>query len=221
MSLPVEQLYRRLFADDAQARNGIWRELAAWLARFFPPDADILDLAAGYCEFINHAPTAGRRIAYDLNPDTAKRAAAGVETVIGNAAELARKIPRESLDAVFVSNFFEHLASPDELLALLGDIHTVLRPGGRLVVLQPNVKLAGWKYFDPVDHRLPLTDATLVEAAALREFVPVRVIRRFMPWSASRGRLPRHPLLVRLYLRLLPVSGWALGQQSLLVFQRG
>ncbi len=41
---------------------------------------------------------------------------------------------------------------------------TVLRPGGRLLVLQPNIRFVGGAYWDFVDHHLPLTDRTLVEA---------------------------------------------------------
>ena len=43
----------------------------------------------------------------------------------------------------------------------------LLRPGGHLIVLQPNVRLVGPRYWDFIDHRVALTERSLLEAAEL------------------------------------------------------
>ena len=53
----------------------LWKVLCAdFFQRFIPQDAIVIDLAAGYCEFINNISCA-RKIAIDLNPETRNRAA--------------------------------------------------------------------------------------------------------------------------------------------------
>ena len=91
----------------------------------------------------------------------------------------------------------------------------MLRPGGRLLILQPNIRYAGGKYWDYFDHHLPLTERSLVEALGLAELTPVEVRPRFLPFT-TKSRLPQHPLLVWLYLKL-PLAHRLLDQQSWIV----
>ena len=77
---------------------------------------------------------------------------------------LSTNLPKElssKIDVVFVSNFFEHLDSKNELIDTLKEIHRVLKPGGKVMILQPNIRLVGDSYWDYVDHTLPLTDKKL------------------------------------------------------------
>ena len=80
MSDKLAALYANRFDDAERAwKQDVWRVLWTRVLSRWVGDADTLvDLGAGYCEFINHA-VARRRIAVDLNPDTANSAAAGVE----------------------------------------------------------------------------------------------------------------------------------------------
>lgn len=45
-----------------------------------------------------------------------------------------------------------------------------LEPGGTLLVLQPNFRLAPRRYFDFIDHQVILTDRSLVEALSVAGF---------------------------------------------------
>ena len=82
-------------------------------------------------------------------------------------------------------------------------------------MLQPNIRLVGARYWDFIDHKVALTENSLQEAADLAGLRSVTLIPRFLPYS-TKGRLPTHPALVRLYLRLRP-AWWLLGKQTLYV----
>ena len=119
---------------------------------------------------------------------------------------------------VWVSNFLEHLADSDQLLAVLSGAHRVLRERGRLLVLQPNIRLTKEAYWDFVDHSLPLTERTLSEALRLTGFEIELMKVRFLPYT-TESRLPISPSLIRLYLRLPPAQ-WLLGKQTFVVARR-
>ena len=214
----LSKLYSVRFAPDDKARKDrVWRVLCRYFFQKYVERTDtVLDIGAGHCEFINHIE-ARRRIAFDLNPDVRASAAVGVEVVQGVSTDLSA-FRDELFDVVFVSNFFEHLPTKDDLLRTLGEVRRVVRPGGKLLILQPNIRLAGGAYWDFVDHHLPLTERTLVEAVELAGLQPTEVRARFLPFT-SKSLLPQHPLLVRLYLKVLPAQ-WLLGRQSWIVAVR-
>lgn len=109
-----------------------------------------------------------------------------------------------SVDVVFTSNFFEHLADKRALMRTLAECHRVLGPGGRLLVLMPNLRYVGSRYWDYFDHHLPLTHVSLAEGLRLAGFEPEEIIPRFLPYTVKDSRLPVRTSLVRLYLRLRP-----------------
>jgi SAM-dependent methyltransferase len=142
----------------------------------------------------------------------------GTQEVFVPSHHLSTKIARDSIDVVFCSNFLEHLPDKDTFLATLAEIRTVLRPGGRLLILQPNIRFVGGAYWDFVDHHLPLTDRTLVEACESLAYEIVEVIPRFLPYT-TRSALPQSPWLVRLYLAFRPA--WLVfGQQTWFVARK-
>ena len=72
------------------------------------PSDVVVDVGAGYCEFINNI-RAGRKIAVDLNPRVREFAQ---PDVAGHQRELHRArldADDASADVVFMSNFLEHL----------------------------------------------------------------------------------------------------------------
>jgi len=127
-------------------------------------------------------------------------------------------VPPGSVDVAFASNVFEHLRSPDHLLAVLRGVFTMLRPGGRLVVLQPNVRTIGGAFWDFFDHTLPLTERGMAEALTVAGLQVTECRARFLPYT-TKSRLPQWPLLVRGYLAFRPAQ-WLLGRQMLVVAER-
>jgi hypothetical protein len=117
-----------------------------------------------------------------------------------------------------MSNYLEHLATSDQVLRQMEVAHALLRPNGRLVVLQPNIRLVGGAYWDFIDHHVALTERSLVEAAELAGLRTIEVRTRFLPYS-TKSRLPKHPALVRAYLAFRP-AWWLLGKQTLYVGER-
>ena len=172
----------------------------------------VLDLAAGHCEFVNNI-RAGHRIAVDLNPDVALHAAAGVQAHVLRSDDLAG-IEGQSVDVVFISNFFEHI-SREAILATLVEVGRVLRPGGQLLVLQLNVRYCARDYWQFFDHITPVDDRALCEALAATGYEVILDIPRFLPYT-TKSRLPSGPALVKLYLRV-PLAWRVLGAQAFLV----
>jgi SAM-dependent methyltransferase len=177
----------------------------------------VLDIGAGFGEFLRHI-RCRRRIAVDIERLPGRTLPPGTEEVFTPSHRMSEQIAAESVDVVFCSNFFEHLPDTATFLATLEEIRKVLRPGGRLLVLQPNIRLAGGAYWDFVDHHLPLTERSIVEAMLTVGFDVTHVIPRFLPFT-TRSAFPQSPWLVRLYLAFPPA--WRLvGKQSFLAAQK-
>jgi SAM-dependent methyltransferase len=176
----------------------------------------VLDIGAGYCEFINRI-RAGKKYALDLNPATREKAGRDVEVSLQDVAE-PWPLASDSVDLAFSSNFFEHLPSKMALQACLEEAFRVLRSGGLLLAMGPNIRFCGQIYWDFFDHYLPLSDRSLLEVLEMVGFQGIRTIARFMPFTA-KGRLPVLPILVRMYLAF-PPAWLLLGKQFLIVARK-
>jgi len=211
-------LYRRRFAArERERKDALWKALCAdFLQRYVGAADTVVDLGAGYGEFINNI-RCGTKIAVDVNEDTAPALDRDVTFVLGSGARIPT-LQDGSADVVFASNFFEHMLSKDDLVMTLREIARVLRVGGRLLVLQPNIRFAYREYWDFFDHHTALSDRSLAEALEMSGFRVAEVRPRFLPYT-TKSRLPQHPLLLRLYLRLPPVQ-WLLGKQMFIVAER-
>jgi SAM-dependent methyltransferase len=210
----LDAIYRHRFSDEDAARKlGIWREIVGYLRRWIRPSAAVLDIACDDGAFIRNV-TAAERWATDIR-DVGAALGPGIRFARVDGLELSSAVPVDHFDVAFMSNYLEHLPSSDAVLAQLREVRRVLRPGGRLIVLQPNIRFVGGAYWDFLDHKVALTERSLVEAAVAAGFEVERLIPRFLPYS-TKGRLPQHAALVRAYLRFPPA--WRiLGKQTLLV----
>jgi SAM-dependent methyltransferase len=213
----LEDVYGRRFSSSEEAsKEAVWRELAAYLQRFVPEDGALLDLACDRGEFIRNV-RARERWATDIR-DVSDRLPGDVTFVQSDGLELDDCLPNGHFDTVFMSNYLEHLPSGDAVVEQLKVVRELLRPGGRVVCLQPNVRLTGARYWDFIDHKTALTERSLVEAGELSGLETERLVVRFLPYT-TKSRLPSAGALVRLYLRF-PPAWLLLGKQTLWVARR-
>jgi SAM-dependent methyltransferase len=217
--MQLDALYGTRFdrSDEAWKRRVwaiLWRRVFSRLIR---PDDVLLDVGGGYCELTN-AAVARRRIVVDMNPETPRHAAEGVEVHTRAAQDLAFLGDGE-VDVAFSSNFFEHLPDKAALTATVTEIRRVLRPGGRLIVVGPNVRLMPGTYWDYYDHHLALTERSVRELLGMLGFDDIRADARFLP-ASTESRLPRWPWLVEAYLSLRPLSSLVFGKQFLVLARK-
>ena len=207
----------RFGEHERSAKEGVWREIGRFLQhRYIPTDARVLDVATDTGYFIRNI-SAAEKWASDVR-DTSASMPPDVRFLQADGLALAEVAPTDYFDVVFMSNYLEHLDSAESVIEQLRVAHRLLRVGGRVIILQPNIKLVGPAYWDFIDHRVPLTEESLSEAAAFAGFEVRELIRRFLPYSV-KGRLPAHALLVKAYLRFPPA--WRLlGKQTLYVGER-
>lgn len=186
----------RLGADTARA--AVWGHIARYLEQWTPADGAVLDLAAGWGDFAG-AVTARRRVAFDRRSDLAAVVPPGVEAVLGDVVDLG-VFPDATFDTVMASNLLEHLEHAD-VDRCLDEVRRVLRPGGHLLLVQPNFRLAPRTYFDDYTHRTIFTDRSLADRVTAQGFEVVRVEARFLPLTL-KSRLRAGHRLVPWYLRL-------------------
>lgn len=215
----LTSLYRHRFTErDLETKREMWQVLAKRVfQQYLPPAGTVVDLGAGNCELVNSL-VAARRVAVDLNPDTIECAEAGVEVLLTPSEDLS-SLDNESVDAVFTSNFFEHLPNKNALLRTLEEAHRILRPGGRIVVLMPNIRYLPGRYWDYFDHHLPLTHLSLSEGLELAGFEVQRVVPRFLPYTVKDSPFRVSAFMVRAYLAM-PIVWPILGRQMLVVGAR-
>src|SRR3974390_2527013 len=135
----VQTIYGRRFAQNQAYRQKVWRALTAdFFQAFINPAGAVLDLGCGYGEFINQI-LAREKFGMDLNPTAANMLAPGIRYL---QQDCSRPWPlaENTLDAVFTSNFFEHLPDKATLGRTLEEAHRFLKPAGRLIALGPNIK---------------------------------------------------------------------------------
>lgn len=193
------------------ARQGVWREIGAYLQRYAPREGAVLDLGSGYCDFIN-AIQAKQRFALDRYQDPAEFIDAGVVALQADAADLSGVTA--PLDMVFSSNLLEHL-TPEHGAKVADAVFEALAPGGCWVLLQPNFRYCATTYFDDYTHRTIYTHVSLADFLRAHGFRIERVEPRFLPFSMN-SRAPKWPLLVRAYLR----SPWRPRAKQMLIVAR-
>jgi 2-polyprenyl-3-methyl-5-hydroxy-6-metoxy-1,4-benzoquinol methylase len=213
----LPELYEARFDErEVTAKDALWREVVHYLERYIDPETAVLDVACDRGHFIRWVK-ARERWATDIR-DMHDALPADVHFVQASGLHLAEVLPAAHFGTIIMSNYLEHLESSDAVIEQLRVAVGLLRPGGRVVVLQPNIRLVGPRYWDFIDHKVALTERSLLEASELAGLATVDLITRFLPYS-TKGRLPTTPVLVRAYLAF-PPAWWLMGKQTLFVGER-
>jgi len=156
----LKQQYDLRFAEIRNYRNAVWSLLCRdFFAQLIPVSTSILDIGAGWGEFINNI-AAKAKYAMDLNPATCQHLAADVSFIHQDCSE-AWPLQENSLDVVFTSNFLEHLPNKSCVERAIGEALRCLKEGGRLICMGPNIKCVPGAYWHFWDHNLPLTELSI------------------------------------------------------------
>ncbi|MEA2953640.1 MAG: hypothetical protein QOJ96_3160 [Alphaproteobacteria bacterium] len=211
-------LYRFRFRESERPQKMIlWRILCDhFFQKLIRDDQVVVDLACGYGEFINNIK-ARKKYAVDLNPDARQYLDPDVEFCLSRADSI-NAIGDSFADVVFTSNFLEHLKTKEECDAVLAEVRRILKPGGRFVIMGPNIRYLAAEYWDFYDHYLPLSHLSLEEGLVQAGYDVMDVVPRFLPYT-TRSALPQHPILVMLYLKT-PIVWRFLGKQFLVIGQK-
>lgn len=212
----LDKMYRQRFEGDINFRVQMWKILCTnFFQKYIVANAVVLDIAAGYCEFIN-AIHAKRKIALDLNPDIKKYAARDIE-VIHSVSNDMSQLQDNSIDVAFASNFFEHI-SKNDIVATLREVQRVLKAGGRFLIMQPNIRYCYRDYWMFFDHITPLDDRSFCEVLEMNNFIIIERKARFLPYT-TKSRLSKSLLLLKVYLRF-SFFQYLIGQQFFICAQK-
>jgi SAM-dependent methyltransferase len=186
-------------------RGKVWMHICRYLRRWIAQTDDVLELGAGRCDFANNVE-ARTVVAMDIDDTVRKAAASHVQAEVGDSSDL-RRFETGSFDVVFASNLLEHL-DRSTATALLQEARRVLRPGGRLILLQPNFRLNPGRYFDDYTHVSIYTDQSLHDYLRSLGWIDVLVQPRFLPLT-MKSRASALTFLVPWYLRspVKPLAG--------------
>jgi SAM-dependent methyltransferase len=197
----VQRMYRLRFDDrHRRAKAEVWNVLAGrFFQKWIRPGDTVLDLGCGYGEFLNNIHCA-RRIGVDLNPDSGGCLLEGSEFHQAAVSQLSF-LPSSTVDAVFSSNVIEHLSGKAEVETTLREAFRVLRPGGQLILMGPNIRFLHGRYWDFWDHLVPISDRSLCECLENLGFEVAQCVPRFLPYTTCSS-LPQSHWVVRLYLAL-------------------
>ena len=204
--------------DPDPRRALLLREIIRFLSPYIPQDSIVVDLGAGYCDFINQVKAA-KKYAIDISPELPNFAGPGVAQISRSGFEFY-EIPDGSVDIVHASNFLEHF-DDDDLGKIMKEVKRIIKKGGRLILMQPNYRLQPGHYFDDHTHKKIFTDASLESFLLENGFKIILKNPRFLPMEmkSSPSFIPQFllPLIIRLYIRF-PIKPFA--GQMLLVAEK-
>ncbi len=212
----LSSLYQNRFKENMADKNRIWKILCLdFFQKYIDSENDtVLDLAAGYGDFLNNIK-AKKKIAVDLNEDIKKYVAEGTEVIISDCKKI-EALGDDSVDKIFISNFLEHLNNTDEVILVLQECYRLLKPGGKILILQPNIYYVKEKYWFFIDHKTPLTHESLAEALEVAGFEITYLKKKFLPYSTKSPPFPQSDFFIKIYLNF-PILQMIFGKQSFVI----
>jgi SAM-dependent methyltransferase len=198
-------LYHRIRFTYHPKRAVVWLRICRYLQPYVFAEEPLLELGAGYGDFLRFIQ-AKEKWALDWHEALAAYWGPEVRPLLQSALEPI-PLPAASLGTVLASNFFEHFTI-GESEAILKEVARVLRPGGRLIAIQPDFGLEPGRYFDDYTHKTVFTGPGFCDFLQALGWRIVRLEPRFLPFS-MKSRLPKAGWLVALYLALpwRPLAG--------------
>lgn len=210
----TEKLYRERFQGCLEMREYIWKLLCEVYFQKFVKDSDrLIDIGAGCCEFINNIKCK-EKYALDFNEAIRRFASPDVRVIVADATD-ASSLPCAYFDKVFMSNFLEHLFSPEQLVQVMRMVYRILKVGGQVLILSPNILYVKEHFWDFLDHYIPLSHNTVKEVLHLTGFSVDLVVPRFLPYTTI-SRFPKNRFVIRAFLKL-PVFWFLFGKQMFVV----
>jgi SAM-dependent methyltransferase len=199
--------YHEIHLANHPARGTVWKVLADFVAPWIPLNSHVLELGAGYCDWIN-AVRATRKVALDWWQEFPRYAARDVEPVVADAVTGLGTLGGDMFDVVIASNFLEHFEA-DVVWSLVRDVTRILKPGGRFIIIQPNFRYAYRTYFDDYTHRSVFTDTSLGNLLRAHHLSVEVSQPKFLPYSMRGIRSTIPAWLIRAYLRspVKPLAG--------------
>ncbi len=211
----ISYLYKNRFSAG-KSREIVWKVLCKFFQKYIDENCTVLDMAAGYCEFINNIK-AKNKIVVDVNSDTRKYANPEVKVIITKNSGRIPEIRPSSVDVVFQSNFFEHLSRP-KIFSTIAEIHRMLKPRSLFILLNPNVRYCYRDYWMFFDHFTPLDDRAMTELLETSGFEIVELRPRFLPYI-MKSKLSKSGVFIEIYLRIKFLQK-IFGKQMLIVARK-
>lgn len=209
----TDKYYQTRFVED-KSREKVWRAINEYLQKYVKENATVLDLGCGYGDFVKGI-NAESKLAIDLNDNLKIYFEKEKIKFISQSVLTEFAIPDNSVDVVFASNLFEHF-SDDELEKMMNNIAKILKPNGRIILLQPNIYYAYKEYWDDYTHKKAFSHVSLADFLMAHDFQIIKFYKKFIPFSL-KSRLPKSYWLTRLYLNF-PIKPFA--KQMLVVAEK-
>lgn len=191
---------------DWHEQPGYWADVT----RHFPATAQLLDIGCGTGWLAQHF---GSYTGVDGSPDAVARARGLGRNVIERDVDEPLPFDDEAFDGVVMKDLLEHVADP---VALVAEVHRVLRAGGLLFASSPDAQRWVW---DDYTHRRPFTRKSFRLLFADQGFTVERVgyesVTPGVGLISARTRRKRRPRLFAV-LAMLPFhrrNVWALARR--------
>lgn len=168
------------------------------------PQGRLLDLGCGDGQLVEFMQNRGWQAeGLDFDPAAVENAVRrGLHVKVGTLSSECH--PENSFEAIIMSHFVEHIHEPIRLLA---ECHRILKPGGRLLILTPNVNSWGhrrfegsWRGLEPPRHLhlfSPQSIRQLVQRTGFEKITVTTTLRnagKIIRVSAGTSALPSRAL---------------------------
>ena len=207
-AMKQKHIYSHRFSEsDRKVRTLLWQELYdGFLSQFIRSKDTVLDIGAGSLEFLESA-RCRKKLAVDrLYATNSKNHGIFCYRTLTSI----NKKYMHSIDVVMLSNVLEHLESREEMFSILNQIKRLLKPDGSLLIIQPTIDLVETRYWDFIDHIIPITRTSLKEALIVAGYRIELFIPRFLPYT-TKTKIPQSKTLLKMYLMipwfLRPLAG--------------